>query len=104
MFLNPNIFFDWNSYCSYLLDMRNLQKQVKKHSVAKNRSDLSLFEEIALVISKIQPRIFKSFSRSLKQFFLTVGQNNFGIKICTKTLPSTLATVQVNFGARVTFD
>ena len=26
---------------------------------------------------------FKSFSRSLEQFFLTVGQNSFGNKICT---------------------
>ena len=27
-----------------LLDLRNLQEQVKKHSVTKNCSDLSLFE------------------------------------------------------------
>ena len=39
------------------------------------------------MISKIlqirgwRPRICKSFSRSLEQFFLTVGQNNFGNKI-----------------------
>jgi hypothetical protein len=39
---------------------------LKKHSVTKNCSDLS---------------DFKSFSRSLEQFFLTVGQNNFGNKI-----------------------
>ena len=32
------------------------------------------------MISKIL-QIFKSFSRSLEQFFLTVGQNNFGNKI-----------------------
>ena len=32
--------------------MRNLQEQVKKHSVTKNCSDLSLFEQIVLVISK----------------------------------------------------
>ena len=32
------------------------------------------------MISKIQPRI-PSFSQSLEQFFLTVGQNNFGNKI-----------------------
>ena len=30
--------------CSNLLGMRNLQEQVKKHSVTKNCSDLSLFE------------------------------------------------------------
>ena len=38
--------------------------KLKKHSVTKNCSDLSLFEQIFLVI-----------------FFLTVGQNNFGNKI-----------------------
>ena len=31
----------------------------------------------------LQPRISKVFLWSLKQFFLTVGQNNFGNKICT---------------------
>ena len=32
--------------------MRNLQEQVKKHSVTKHCFDLSLFEQIVLVISK----------------------------------------------------
>ena len=55
--------------------MRNLKEQVKNHSVTKNSSDLSLFESIVLVISKnlktlgLQPRISKSFSRSLELFF-----------------------------------
>ena len=43
-----------------------------------------------LVISKIlglHPRIFKGFSRSLEQFFLTVGRNNFGNKIPFMTKP-----------------
>ena len=43
-FLNPNYFFHLNDNCSNLLDMRNLQEEVKKHSVTKNCSDLSLFE------------------------------------------------------------
>ena len=53
------------------------------HSVTRDCSDLSLF---VLVISKflktlgLQPQISKVF-RSLDQFFLTVGQNNFGNKI-----------------------
>ena len=34
-----------------------------------------------LQILGLQPRISKLFSWSLKQFFLTVGQNNFGNKI-----------------------
>ena len=65
MFLNPNIFSNLNSNCSNLLDMRNLQEQVKKHSVAKNCSDLLLFEQIDLVFStfsqilSLQPQISK---------------------------------------------
>ena len=43
-------FSNLNSNCSNLLDMRNLQEQVKKHFVTKNCSDLSLFEQIVLVI------------------------------------------------------
>ena len=38
-------FSNVNSNCSNLL--RNLKKQVKKHSVTKNCSDLSLFDQIA---------------------------------------------------------
>ena len=40
----PIIFSNMNSNCSNLYAMRNLQEQVKKHSVTKNCSDLSLFE------------------------------------------------------------
>ena len=66
MFLNPKFFSNLNSNCSNLLDMRNLQEQkLKKHSVTKNCFDLSLFEWIVLVISKVlqilglQPQISK---------------------------------------------
>ena len=48
-FLNPNNFFQFGFY----LIVSHLQEQVKKHSVTKNYYDLSLFEQIALVISKI---------------------------------------------------
>ena len=41
------------------------RNKLKKHSVTKNCSNVWI----------------KSFSRSLEQFFLTVGQNNFGNKI-----------------------
>ena len=57
------------------------------YSVTKDCSDLSLFEQIVLVITQIlqisrpSDSKFKSFSRSVEQFFLTVGQNNFGNKI-----------------------
>ena len=35
----------------------------------------------SLQIRSIQPYDFKSFSRSVEHFFLTIGQNNFGNKI-----------------------
>ena len=74
MFLNPN-----NYNCSNLLDMRNLQEQVKKaffyqklfwpFTVWMNcSSDLKNFAN-----SRPSASNFKSFSRSLEQFFLTVG-------------------------------
>ena len=52
----------------------------------QNWSDLSVFEQIVLVISKVlqilclQPPISKVFSIT-KTFSLTVAQNNFGNKI-----------------------
>jgi hypothetical protein len=76
-----------NSNCSNELDMRNLQKQVKKafcyqilfcpFTVCINySSDLKIF-------ANFRPSAlnFKSFFSSLEQFFLMVGQNNFGNKI-----------------------
>ena len=88
MFLNPNIFFsNLNANCSNLLDMRNLQENVKKafcyqklfwpFTVWTNcSSDLKNFAN-----SRPSASNFKSFSRSLELFFLTVGHNNFGNKI-----------------------
>ena len=85
MFLNPNI--SSISSCFNLLDMRNFQEQVKKalcyqkllwpFTVWKNcSSDLKNFAN-----SRPSASNFKSFSWSLAQFFLTVGQNNFGNKL-----------------------
>ena len=76
-----------NSNCSYLLDLRNIQEQVKKAFCYQKlfwpftvwincSSDLKNFEN-----SQPSASNFKSFSRSVEQFFLTVGQNNFGNKI-----------------------
>ena len=76
-----------NFNCSNLLDMRNLQEQVKKafcyckffwpFTVWINCSnDLKKFAN-----SRPSALNFKSFSRSLEQSFLTVGQNNIGNKI-----------------------
>ena len=83
----PIIFSNLNSSCSNLLDLRNLQEQVKKAFCYQKlfwpftvwincSSDLKIFEN-----SRPSALNFKSFSRSLEQFFLTVGQNNFGNKI-----------------------
>ena len=44
MFLNPNNFSNLNLNCSNLLNLRNLQEQVKKTFFTKNCSYLSLFE------------------------------------------------------------
>ena len=69
-----------------MLDLRNLYEHVKKHSVTKNCSDLSLYKLFFIDLknfanSRISTSSFKSFSQSLGQFFLTIGQNNFGNKI-----------------------
>ena len=67
--------------------MRNLQEQVKKAFCYQKlfwpftvwincSSDLKIFEN-----SRPSASNFLSFSRSVEQFFLTVGQNNFGSKI-----------------------
>ena len=62
IFLNPNIFFQFELY----LIVSHLQEQVKKHSVTKNYYDLSLFEKSVMLISflqilSLQPRISKVF-------------------------------------------
>ena len=77
-----------NSNCSNLLDPRNLQEQVKK-AFCYNK----LFWPFTVWINcssdfKFFENSFKSFSWSLEQFFLSVGQNNFDNKIpLQKSLP-----------------
>ena len=70
------------------LYIRNLQEKVKKSILFYQKlfwpfsvwinfsSDLKIFAN-----SRPSASSFKSFSQSLKQFCLTVGQNNFGNKI-----------------------
>ena len=71
-------------------DLRNLQEQVKKAFCYQKllwpftvwincSSDLKIFENSWPSTSN-----FNSFSRSLEQFFITVGQDNFGNKIPLK--------------------
>ena len=71
--------------------MGNSRNKLKKHSVTKNCSDLSLFEQIVLVISKIlqilslQPRISKVFLDHESNFFsqqvrtILVTKYHFGL-------------------------
>ena len=78
-----------NYNCSNLLNIRNFQEQVKKAFCCQKlfwpftvwincSSDLKFFANSRPSASKI-----KSFFQSLEQFFLTVGQNNFGNTILT---------------------
>ena len=96
MFLNPTDFFQ------YLWDMRNLQEEVKTAFCYQKlfwpftvwincSSDLKIFEN-----SRPSASNFKSFSRSLEQFFLTVGQYNFGNKLVT-TISTTFFLMSSEF-------
>ena len=86
MFLNPNIFSILDSNGSNLLDLRNLQEQVKKTFWFQKlfrpfTVKIVQFISKIVIILELQSRISKVFSQSLEQFFLTVGQNNFGNEI-----------------------
>ena len=67
--------------------MRNLQEQVKKHSVTKNCSDISLFEQIVLLISRFLQILGLRFR--ISKVFLTVGQNNFENESLILVIPKT---------------
>ena len=83
MFLNPNNFSNLNSNCSFkFLGIRNLQEQVKK---------AFCLPKIVLTFHCLN-KIF----RSLEQFFLRVGQNNFGNKT-----PLMIDTKRKNFACLV---
>ena len=70
----PIIFSNLKSNCSYLSNLRNLQEQFKKEFCYQR-----CFWPFTVWINCSSD--LKSFSRSLEQFFLTVGQNNFDKKI-----------------------
>ena len=61
-------------------ELRNLQEQVNKAFCYQKLFDLSLFEQIVLVISK-SLQILCLQPQSLQHSFLKIGQNNFGNKI-----------------------
>ena len=94
-FLNPNIFFQFELWLFYFLRCETppetswksilLPKIVPTFTVWINcSSDLKTFEN-----SRLKAENFKSFSQSIEQFFLTVGQKNFGniIPIPYSTVP-----------------
>ena len=95
---NPIILSNMNSNCSNLLYMINLQEQVKKalcyqkifwpFSVWTNCSgDLKFFAN-----SEPSAMSFKKKSWSQEQFFLTVGQNNFGNQILFLSVRATYSS------------
>ena len=89
-FLNSNFQFWIIHYnCSNESDQRNLQDHVKKVFCFKNCFYIWIN---CLGDLDLQPRIQKSFSRSLEQFFLPAGQNHFGNKICFLKLGLILST------------
>ena len=75
-----------NYNCSNLLDMRNLQEQVKKAFCYQKNSDISLFElncssDLKVFQTPNFSRKFQKFFLITRIFFLTLGQHNFGNKI-----------------------
>ena len=94
-----------DSNSSNLLYLRNLQEQVKKafcyqrlfwpFTVWTNcSSDLK-----KILNSRPSASNFKKFSQSLEQFFLTVGQNNFGNKIPSILIVKPMAVQPFNFSS-----
>ena len=88
----PIIFSNLNSNSSNLLYLRNLQEQVKKVFCYQK-----LFWPFTVPTNSSSD--LKNFSRSLEQFFLTVGQNNFGKKntifFCKKPRPLAFCICQL---------
>ena len=93
-----------NSNFSKLVDIKNLQEQVKKAFCCQKwirpftvwmscSSDLKNFANSRPSVSN-----FKSLYRSLEQFFLTVGHNNFGNKIALFKLSVLLNWLKLVYG------
>ena len=88
MFLNPNIFFPiWILIALIYYIWEISRNKLKKRSVTKNCSTfhclntLFFWSQNVYKFSAFSLEFQTFFSRSLEQFFLTVGQNNFGNKI-----------------------
>ena len=87
MFLNPDDFFPiWILIFIIHYNQETSRSKLKKHSVSKIVLTFTVWINCSSdhkIFANSLPSApnFKSFSRSLEQFFLTVGQNNFGNKI-----------------------
>ena len=84
MFLHPNDFFPiWIIIVLFFEISETSRNKLKEHAVTKNYSDLSLFEQIVLVISKclqilgLQPRISKVFFSITFEHFLLTNKMRF---------------------------
>ena len=86
----------FSSLNSNLLDMRNLEEQVKKAYCYQNFEWIVLVHDLKnFANSWPSDSNFKSFSRSLEQFFLMVGKNNFGNKILVPALKTKRKALQI---------
>ena len=80
-------FSNFSSNCSNSVDLRNLQEQVKNGFCYQKLfwpfTVWTNYSSVLKIFANSLPSAlnFKSFSQSLEQSFLTVGQNNFGNKI-----------------------
>ena len=82
-FLIPIIFSNLNCNCSIIVDLRNLQEQVKKAvCYQKLFWPLTVWINCSSNLKNLAKfSAFKSFSFLQEQFFLTAGHNNFDNKI-----------------------
>ena len=77
MFLNHNIFSNLNSYCSNVLVWETSRNKIKKTKKWLFTAWINCSNDLkSFANSWHSASNFKSFSRSIEQFFLIVGQNN----------------------------
>ena len=106
----PTIFSNLNLNCSNLSSLRNLQEKNEKTFCYQKlfgpftvwincSSDLKNFAN-----SRPSASNFKSFSRSLEQFFLIVGQDNVGNKIPNATSKISINILPCHFSFQLIVD
>ena len=87
-FLNSNNFFQFElQFFFNLLDLRNIQEQVKKALCFKNCTDLPLFEKKNLLKFEAEgkkPRICKIFEIT-RTITIKIGKNYWDLETCRKS-------------------